>query len=192
MFSPISLIWIFENYLVWLEISFQSTLRGSRLSLEVIPEVEGRSIGSIKVGFWLQNAHKDQFWPWKSVKIWLNKLNLDLWKYSLKSKIGFGSTILGRRYSLAVIPVIKESFKDFINVVTWLNIYSNKFILDIRKLSNGIGESPWKYSQRLKIIFGSHPRGWRGVNRLNKGRILVAKCSQGSILAMNICENLVK
>ena len=41
--------------------------------------------------------------------------------------------------------MVEESFNDLINVVNWLNIFSNKLDLDIWKYSNGVRD-------RLKVL----------------------------------------
>ena len=44
-----------------LKVALEVLSRGCRLVLEVIPEIEGSLIGSIKVGFWLQDAQNALF-----------------------------------------------------------------------------------------------------------------------------------
>ena len=44
-----------------LKIGFESTLKGLKIGLEIIPEDEQSVIGSIKVGYWLYNAHMADF-----------------------------------------------------------------------------------------------------------------------------------
>ena len=68
--------------------------RGWRLVLEVIPEVEESLIGWMKVGSWLQDAHKAQ----------IKKLYLDLWKYFHGVEDGFGSTLKGLKIGFGSNP----------------------------------------------------------------------------------------
>ena len=61
---------------------------------EVIPEVEESLTGSIKVGSWLQDAHKAQ----------IKKLYLDFWKHFMGLKIDFESTVKGLKIGFGSIP----------------------------------------------------------------------------------------
>ena len=62
--------------------------------MEVIPEVEESLIGLMKVGSWLQDAHKAQ----------IKKLYLDLWKYFQEVEDRFGSTLKGLEIGFGIHP----------------------------------------------------------------------------------------
>ena len=56
MFVLRSSIKIFGSTLIGFKIGFGSNLKGLKIGLEAIPEVEKSVIISIKVGLWLHNA----------------------------------------------------------------------------------------------------------------------------------------
>ena len=78
--------------------------------LEVIPEVNGHLIGSVKVGSRLEETHEAQ----------IRKPYFDLLKYFSGLEIGFGKTLKGLKIGFGSKPTGLESLIGSMKVGSWL------------------------------------------------------------------------
>ena len=65
--------------------------------------------------------------------------------------------------------MVREQLIDLIEALYWLYHYWKNFYLDLRKYFHGVVDGFESNSKRLKIDFGSHPRGRGKAYWIQKG-----------------------